>query len=290
MSLTRPLRLPNVSNVGKDQTATVNLGTGNHTYESVNLGIQGLKRDEIKNIEMRVNGKPIQSYQSIADLDVINEYYGHAVDVNRIDLSFYRQHLTSAAQARTFNIGVSDVSTCEFQLDINDVDTSQGNIGVAPFTPAIKAYAPRYTHVNKDGVINRDANRLGAITKVRHFTYASNNAGRYEISDLPREMFLQALHIKSEGTVSTECNITDVKLELDGQTVWDLSREEMRVFLSDRGRKVNDLYYHLDFMLSNEQGSQLSLAGLSDFRLILETQKAGVITVYPEYWSGIGGI
>ncbi|WP_211831154.1 major capsid protein P2 [Kistimonas asteriae] len=273
MSFSRPLRLPQVSNVGANQTATIGMPVGSMTYEAVNLGLTDIAKDKIKNLEVRANGKPIQSYKDVGDLEAISGYYGNHIATTEVEIPFFRQHFTQAAQARMFNLGVSDLSTAEVSFDVADVTGS----------PAVKAYGTRYTHTNGNGQPDGNANRLGAITKIRHFTHAATGAGRLEISDLPKEMFLQALHLKSD-------KVTEVKLELNGQVVWELTFDEMVEYLKRHGRNPQTGWYHLDWMLTNELGNQLAIAGLYDFRLILEMSAADTITLYPEYWSGLGGI
>ena len=274
MSFSRPLRLPQVSNVGSNQTATIGVQVGAMTYESVTLGLTDIAKSKITNLDVRANGKPFQSFKSVADMEAISKYYKHHVATGEVEIPFLRKHFTQAAQARMFNMGVSDLSTAEISFDIGEITTG---------SPAVKAKGTRYTHVDKIGNPDKDANRLGAITKIRHFTYASAVAGRYEISDLPKEMFLQALHLKSD-------NVAEVKLELNGQVVWELTKAEMVEYLKRHGRDPQTGWYHLDWMLTNELGNQLSLNGLYDFRLILEMSAPDTIVVYPEYWSGLGGI
>ena len=142
MSFSRPLRLPQVSNVGSDQTATIGMPVGAMTYESVNLGLTDIAKSDVSNLEVRANGKPIQSYKSVADLEAISNYYGYHVATNEVEIPFFRQHFTQAAQARMFNLGVADLSTAEISFDIGTIATG---------SPAVKAYGTRYTHTNSSG-------------------------------------------------------------------------------------------------------------------------------------------
>ncbi len=270
MSFVRPLRLPNVSNVGSGQTATIGMPVGNHTYESVNLKLTDIAKDKVTNIDVLANGKPIQSYKSVADLEAISQFYGYHISTSEVEIPFYREHFTNSGQARMFNFGVNDVSTAEVRFDIGTVTGS----------PAVHAMAPRYSHV---GAQADKANSLGAITKIRNFVHATSVAGRFEISDLPREAFLQALHLKSD-------KITEVRLEIDGQVVWEMTKDRMTEFLKRKGRTPQTGWYHLDWMTTNEIGNQLSLEGKRDFRLIIEMSAADSVILYPEYWSGFGGI
>lgn len=270
MSFVRPLRLPNVSNVGSNQTATIGMPVGNHTYESVNLKLTDIDKDKVTNIDILANGKPIQSYKSVADLEAISQFYGYHIESGEVEIPFYREHFTNSGQARMFNFGVADVSTAEVRFDIGAVSGS----------PAVQAMAPRYTHVGQQAA---KANSLGAITKIRNFVHATSVGGRFEISDLPREAFLQALHLKSD-------KIAEVRLEIDGQVVFEMTKERMEAFMKRKGRSPQAGWFHLDWMTTNELGNQLSLEGKKDFRLIIEMSEAGSIILYPEYWSGFGGI
>ena len=274
MSFTRPVRVTNITNVGEGQTTTIGLTTGKHTFEAVNVGLTDIPKTAIRDLELRVNSKPIQSYKSVADMEAVSGYYKNLISDDRMVLQFFRKHFTSAGQARTFNLGMADVDVAEVSFDIGDLPDNS--------SPKVRAYTPKYTHIS-GGKPDPDANALGAITKIRHFTKAFSAQGSFEIEDLPKEMFLQALHLKSD-------KISHVKLEMNGQTVWDLSKAEMAEFLKDHDRAPQDGWYHLDWMLTNELGSQLSFKGVSDFRLILEMDDPDTVVIYPEYWSGLGGI
>ncbi|KEQ15666.1 hypothetical protein GZ77_03540 [Endozoicomonas montiporae] len=242
------------------------------TYESVNMKLTDIDKSAVTEIHVKANSKPIQSYKSVADLEAIQKFYGYHVASDEIELTFKRKHFTSAAQARVFNMGVYDLNTAQIEF----------NIGAATGSPAIDAYAPRYSHT-KNGQVHADANGLGSITKVRNFTYGATAAGDFEIENLPKEMFLQALHLKSD-------KIEKVRIEVNGQTIWELSKARMQDYLKRSGRNPQSGWYHVDWMTDNELGNQVSLQGLSDFRLILEMSGADTIVAYTEYLSGLGGI
>lgn len=282
MSLVRPLKLPNVTNVGGNQTATIAMPVGAQSYESVNIRLTDIDKSEITNIQVLANGKPIQTWKTVDDLEAVSRYYGYPIDAKEININFLRQHFTQSAQARLFNFGTLDLSTASVRFDIGAIASGK--------SPRVEASAPRYTAIDEAGKVIQAANSIGAITKVRNFISSSSVAGEFEISDIPREMFLQALHLKLTDPSGVAAAITDCKIELNGQKVWDLSHERMASYLTSKGRTPQTGFYHIDFMLDNELGSQLALQGLQDFRIILNLDKAGAVVSYPEYWSGIGGI
>jgi len=263
MAISRPLRLPNVTNVGSNQSFTIGLPVGNQTYESVNLGLTDIAKNKIRNLEVRINGKPIQRYKSVEDLEAISKYYGYHIAASEVEVPFFREHFTSAAQARTFNLGVNGVSTAEV---VGEIDTLNGG------SPAIKAYAPRYVFPTPE------ANQVGSFTKISNFVKATATTGRFEISDLPLDVSLQAIHMKSD-------KIAEVRLELDNNTVWELDKNKMKEYLLRKGRTPQDGWYHMDWMLTNEIGGQMALRGLQDFRLVLEMEAPDEIDIYLEYWT-----
>ena len=285
-SLQRIVTLPNVQGVAPGQTFTVGFPVGVRAYELAGLEISGgsapaLAKSHITNLELLANGKPIQQFKSVTHMELISAYYGYNIGgANAIEFPWRREHLTMDDEAEKFAIGTADLATLQLR----------GDISATPNGAAIAAYAiETVLQPNGSGRPRpedvRALNRLGLITKVRNFTYTLSGAGTTEIDNIPREAWLQALHLVQTGGL-----VTKVEAWLDGQIIWDATAARMEDVVSRYGRARQTNVYHLDWMLKNELGSQLPIQQAQDFRLKVDHSGGDTVVMYAEYLSGFGGI
>lgn len=277
MPISRLIEIPTVSGVGANQQATVEIPPGRYTYEKFGLELGGttFTKAQAKNIALELAGKPIQQFKNGTQLDLLNAYYGRNVATNELVLHQFRPEFLDAAQARLLNLGMSDVSVCQLRLDID----------AAAVAPTLAAYARRYQFRGADKKETHQKNSLGALTKIKRFVKAPTGAGDFEIDDIPKEGFIQALHF-----ITTSDNINSVEVEADGVKVWDASTSRMERDVENYGRTKQSSCYHVDFMLSNEMGGAIPMQGLADFRCKLDMAGADNIDLYVEYLSGFSGI
>lgn len=276
MPATFPLNLSSVTGVAAGQQATIEVPTGKHEYEAFGLELGGtFAKDQAKNIRVEVAGKPIVEFKNGAQLDTINAYYGRNIAPKELLMHFFRPEFLEPQMARIFNLGMADVPVCQIRVDIDG----------AAVNPSMKAYCRKTQAPGKSVQELLQNNALGAFTKVRRFVKNPTGAGRFEVDDLPREGFLQAIHIIGTGE-----NINAVEVKADSQTIWEADKTRMENVVETFGRVRQANCYHIDFMLQNEVGGQLPLVSLSDFRLILDMAGADTLDIYVEYLSGYAGI
>lgn len=270
--------LPNVQNVAEGSRFVIGVPVGVKSISKINctLGGTALTTAMIDSLEVLAKGKPIQSYAEAAHLDLIQDYYGDPTPATRLALQFGRNHLTSKDDRERFFIGCADLDTLQIQ----------GNIAGST-APTISATESR-TVLQRPGESAdqvRRRNQLGLFTKVKNFTYSLSGAGTTEIDNIPKEAMLQALHLIQSADV-----ITSVEVWVDGRKVWDASAAVMEEEVEDAGRTKQASTYHIDWMLENELGGQLPLAGVQDFRLKIAHSGPATVTAYAEYLSTFAGI
>lgn len=283
-SLQRMIELANVQGVAPGQTFTIGFPTGVRSYELAGLELSGgaapaLAKTHLSNLEVLAQGKPIQQYKTVAHLEAITQYYGYNIGgALLVEIPWRREHLTIDDEAEKFSLGTADLAVLQLR----------GDISATPDGAAITAYAiETVTQPNAKPTpeVVRALNRLGLITKVRNFTYSVTGAGTTEIDNIPREAWLQAIHlIQANGLV------TNVEAWIDGQVIWDASTARMEALVERFGRTRQANTYHLDWMLKNELGSQLPIQQAQDFRLKIDHSGNDTITLYAEYLSSFGGI
>lgn len=270
--------LPNVQNVGEGSRFVVSVPTGVKALKAVGLELSGttFTSAHIDTLEVLANGKPLMQYREAAHIENLQGYYGVNVATGRLLVDFDRKHLTQALDREKFLLGLADVSTLQIQ----------GNIAGST-APAVSAYEQKTALRKPDDKAEqvRRRNQLGLFTKVKNFVYTLSGAGTTEIDNIPREAWLQAMHLIQSSDV-----VTNVEVWVDGRKVWDASKARMEQVCEDAGRTRQTATYHIDWMLENELGGQLPLAGVQDFRLKIEHSGAATLSVYAEYLSSFSGI
>jgi len=171
MSITIIKTQPNVQGVGVSQTFTLGCPVGVKKYEAIGFEMGGTTfvKADITNLDGLINGKPVQQFQSVADLEKITGYYGYSVNANEVVLPYRREHLQDSAQADRFSLGMADVAT--FQI--------RGKIGSGAVAPSLGAFSLE-TVATRDGQIDPEQNRLGLFTKIPNFTFSLVGAGTTE--------------------------------------------------------------------------------------------------------------
>ncbi|MBQ0721015.1 MAG: hypothetical protein KBT88_03520 [Gammaproteobacteria bacterium] len=270
--------LPNVQNVADASRFVVGVPVGVKSINKLGFELSGTVMSSalIDTVDVSVNGTPIQAFQEAVHAELIQDYYGEITPADRFALQFGRSHLTRKSERELFFIGCADVDTLQIQ----------GNIAGAT-APAIAAYEQKTVlqQVGEKGQAVANRNRLGLFTKVKNFTYTLTGAGTTEVDNIPREAFLQALHLIQSADV-----ITNVEAWVDGRKIWDASKARMTNEVQDAGRTKQASTYHLDWMLENELGSQLPLVGSQDFRLKIAHSGGATVNLYAEYLSTFAGI
>lgn len=276
------LDLPNVQGVAAGNQTTISCPVGKFQYEKINIQRGGttFTKDQMKNIRLEIGGKPIQEYKNATQLDLLNAYYGRDVQTDSSTINFFKPEFLEPLQAQLFNLGMADVPVFQTRFDID----------AAASAPTVAANHVRWQAPADQGDTTGQSlytnNQLGSFTKIRRFSFSPNSTGGFEIDNLPREAYIQAIHLICGGGD----NINSVEMKADGVTVHKSTKQTMTEFVDGYGRVRQTNTYHIDFMLKNMIGDQLPVAQLSDMRLLLDMAAADTIDCYVEYLSGYAGI
>lgn len=269
-------KLPNVQGVGANQTFTVGLPTGAKEYMLLGLDMSGttFAKTDISNLELLVNSSPIMQFKTVAHLEKISAYYGLNVNSNEVVVPFFLEWMNDALMGGKFNLGVGDV----------DVLQLRGDIGAGADAPLINAWSKETQRAAMAGEGIAAANRLGVFRKVKNYTYSLTGEGETEIDNIPRQEILMALHLFQSSDV-----ITNVEVWADDTKIWDASASRMGRIVERAGRTKQAASYHIDFMLENELGTAMVIAGLRDFRLKVAHSGSATVVLYSELMSGSAG-
>ncbi len=254
--------LTSFSNVSAGSTATLQLPLG-ATYDAIHIKYAGVTLAQLKNIEVRINGKVIQSFIDATRLQDINKYYKRNVKAGVITLWFVRPEMDNVGLRRMTAIGTADVSTFDLRVDIDG----------AAAAPVLTAYA------NKS-----NQSPLGMITKFKRFPASSATAGQKEIDNIPREGRIAAIHL-------FKADISKVEVEVNERPVYDFDKVLGAGVQVDYGRNPNAAKHtSVDFTLDGDPSQALVVQGANDFRLRTELDTSGAFDIVVEYLTSFNGI
>lgn len=254
--------LTSFSNVSAGSTATLQLPLG-ATYDAIHIEYDGVTLAQLKNIEVRINGKVIQSFIDGVRLQDINKYYKRNVKSGIITLWFIRPEMDNVGLRRMTAIGTADVATFDLRVDIDAAATA----------PVLTAYANKSNQAP-----------LGMITKFKRFPASSATAGQKEIDNIPREARIAAIHLFKE-------DIAKCEVEVNERPVYDFGKVLGAGVQVDYGRNPNSAKHTtVDFTLEGDPSQALVVQGANDFRLRTELTTAGAFDIVVEYLTDFGGI
>ncbi len=260
-------KLPSLANVQAGSTATLIIPRG-VTYDSIHFEYAGVTLAQIKNIEVLINGKPIQAYTDAVRLQDINKHYKRNIKASVLTFHFVRPEMENIALRRMTAIGTADVQTFEIKFDID--------AGAA--APVIDAYA-----------IKSNQSPLGMITKVKRFPASSSTAGVKEIDNIPKEGRIAAIHL-------FKSDISKIEVEVDDSKVYELKKTLGSGIQVDHGRNPNAAKHtSVDFHLEGDPFQSLAMhypngQKLQDFRIRPTLETAGAFDIVVEYLTEFNGI
>ncbi|GAA6171625.1 hypothetical protein NBRC116592_12950 [Colwellia sp. KU-HH00111] len=253
--------LPSFSNVSAGSTAVLQVPLG-YSYNAINIEYSGVTLAQLQDIEVRINGKVLQSFSDATRLQDINKYYKRNIKAGVITLWFETPEFKEATR-RSTAIGTMDVSTFDVAV----------NIDAAAAAPVLKASAIRSNNLP-----------LGAIIKYKRFSASAAAAGIKEIDNLPRESRIKAIHL-------FKSDISKAEVELDSTIWYDPSKTLGAGIQTDYGRNPNTAKMTtVDFTLHGDPMQALVVQNAFDFRVRTHCASAGAFDIVVEYLSGYTGI
>ena len=254
--------LPSLSNVQAGSTATLIAPIG-VAYHCIHLEYSGVTLAQMKNIEVKVNGKTLQEFADAQRLQDINKYYSRNVEAGIITIWFERPEYDNLALRRSTILGTANVSTLQISMDIHADATA----------PVIKAYA------------TVSPNRpLTSLTKIKRWVVSNSVAGVKEVADIPREGRMPVMFFFKDDISSADVSINSVK-------VYEISKGLGEKIQRDYGRTPDaSKFTAVDFHLEGDPAQALAVQGVADFRIRPYFDTAGSADLVVEYLSSFDGI
>lgn len=273
MPFRRIEKLPSVQNVAVGQTSVLHCPVG-MTYDFIDLILTDLALAEMTNIEIKINGKTVQSYATGTLLDQINTYHGRTAFQNGVlRIWFMRPELPALQipsngmlidQRYLTSLGTADVATLSVQWD-NDA----GATGCA-----VEAYAQK-----------SDPQPLGIFVKAKSFPRSFATTGQQEIDTLPRSgARIAAIHL-------FKADVSKVDVEVDGRKIYDVTKTLGEEIQTDFGKTpITAAATHIDFIANGSIEDALKTYGVKDMRLRPTIDTTGSVNTIVEYLDGFEGI
>lgn len=256
-------RLPSLSNVAAGSTSVLNLPLG-RTYENIKLVYAGVTLAQLKNIQLKANGKVFQRFADGNEIDLINKYYGRPAADGILTMWFVQPEMKTARDERITALGTADLKTLTLEFDI---DAGAAN-------PVITAHA-----------IQSEAAPFGLCTKVLRFPVNSAVTGVQEIDNLPTAgARIKAIHL-------LKSDVSAVELEINGFLAYEASKALSEQNQKDYARVPQTASAtHLDFVLEGDMAQAVVTQGVQDMRLRQTLETAGATNILVEYYDGLAGI
>lgn len=261
----KTIKLPNLQNVSAGGTATLSCPVG-LTYDVITLEHTGVTAAQIKDIEVRVNGKVLQEYKNGDQVNALNTYYGRGTSAGFLELWFIRPELDTVKEQRLTALGTGDIQTLDISLEIDALATA----------PAITAYA-----------IQSEPAALGVITKIRRFPLTFSAGGEQDISNLPLNgARIAAMHLESS------VDISKTRVLVNSVDVFEATDKVAAQIQNRYGRTADSAsdYFRADFMLEGDLSQAIITQGVQDFRVKPTLAGGGQVDVLVEYLDGFNGL
>lgn len=255
------VQLPSFTPITAGSDTSLTLPVGGNTYERITLEYSGVTLEQMKNIELRVNGDPIQHFKDGVQLETINDFYQRPKTAGFLTLWAVRPELTNIAQRRMTAWGTMNVQTFSLHMDIDSAATA----------PAIKAHAvisaPRIMEL---------------ITKVKQYPHNSAVSGQVDIDNIPRGPRIMAAHF-------FKSDISDLEIEIDNVRFYDSSKSLSESIQKENGRTpASAVATHVDMMGDNDHGNALVTANARDLRFKPTLDSAGATDIVVEFLDKVG--
>lgn len=268
----KTVKMPSMANVGAGQTATLNCPVG-LTYDVISLEYSGKKADtttditldDLQNIEVRVNGKAVQSFKDGLEADIINKYHGRGAAEGILNIWFVRPEMATLTDQRLTALGTRDVQTLSVHVD--------GESTLASLNLSAKA-------------VQSEPQLMGAITKIKSFPASFAVSGEVEIDNIPRNggAMIGAIHL-------FKSDISNVEMEVNSNKAFDASKayaEEIQKRYKKTPQTANAT--HIDYLLEGDLKQALDTRGVQDMRIRPTLDTSGSVRTVVEYIDGFAGI
>jgi hypothetical protein len=280
--LTQFIKQSNVVGIAANTVATARIPTSGTHYGLILNCLQAAgtavtianMKTAITNIVLRHNGEQIMEGSATFFLDLhkfyMDSYTGGAANVNGVlPIPFAPQHFNNYEERRLFAVGTSDIQTMTLDITLGTLSTLSSIEVYSEITPEIR---PRGQHI-----------------RIKKYPQSFATTGEQEISTLPLEgpsVGYKALHVELGTNPGVASYAT---LKVGNYAIHDQIKSAVNtVALNFMRRTPQAAYYHVDLGKNNAITSYLPMAGVQDFRLIVNwTTQPTNFNIYAEEIFGL---
>lgn len=259
-------RLPTIQNVTAGGHAVLNCPLG-MSYDFIQFKLGNCTAADLKNFKVKVGSRTHVECDSAQLLEDLNAFYGRDNQSGYFTLWFYRPEMATEEERALTVMGTADIPSLTIEFDID--------AGVA--NPTIEAHA-----------VQRGAQVMGLITKIKTYPVTFATAGRQDIDNIPRGARISAFHLMKS-------DVSEVELEINNGTgagkIVEASKGLLEAIQKQHGRTpVTAKMTHIDMNLLGLIGGPMPTRQLQDMRLKPVIDTSGALTTVVEYIDGHNGI
>jgi len=244
------------------------------SIEQIAIIYSGVTLAQMVGIRLMANGKEVMNFRTGTELDAFNQYFGRAAanGILVMDMCRYGMRTRAAEELTKFGTG--------FPVDTNPKSPTFNPVQVTLLTLEIDIAAAAAGAVLTAYALSSNPSPTNLIQKVKRFQPAFN-AGETQIDNLPRGDIINTVF-------ATATDITALRVERDGYTVFDRPDALNDLFQSDGVRVPSSAYYVYD-PTENGNGSEgLVTANVGDLRFIYTKTGAAAVPMTVFYLGFLG--
>lgn len=264
--------MPSVSNVAAGSICSCHLPVG-LTFEVLQIAYSGVTLAQLENIKVKADGKTIMQFDTGAQLDYLNQYYGRGAASGILNLWFQRPELTQYVQGES-----KAVVRGQFM-------TSLGTVGLQTLSIEIGVNAGAASPALEIRALQSAAQPVGLICKVLTFPRNFATSGLQEIDSIPKSgARIAAAHL-------FKADVSAAELVVNNVSTIDATKTALEELQTRFGRTPQTaVATHLDFLVDGNIRRALQTSGVVDLRVKPTIDTSGALTAVVEYLDGLGGL
>lgn len=252
--------LPTLNTVRRGAKATLTIPT-NGTYRSIDflcknqageLLSEAMIKKVIGEVRVLINGRAYWDTTAKHLFDLFSKYKDLPVVTGILHLPFTSSEWFERATQDNLGWGMQNVSTFEIELTINDIDEADN------------------LRITGEAEIDNENRDLGMIQEIHTYGMSANVAGKFEVSDLPKQNgALIGMHIECAD------KIKGFEYKVDNVTIVEGDIATYNAKLKRNGKRVPQAgYIHHDPCQHLRLDDVLTLSDKKDIRYYLDMKEA----------------
>lgn len=236
------------------------------TYHALELRLTNLAKDEVTDLFLYLDGKPVCEFADLAELDSLNTYYNRIWPTNHSTWFFERPEFQEQFRQLT-SLGTNGLKTVVIR----------GKIDAGAVNPALEVYA------DQENV----ARAPGLITKIRKFPKDFSVSGAQVVQNIPHQAGIAAIHLMKSDVSAVKLETLDLKNER--RTEVDATKTVLQA-RQDQFRTPSANFTTVDFVASGLPRDVLVGTLLKEFTIKPTVDTSGSMPIIMEYLDSVVGV